>query len=95
MALREFTKKEPTNGSDGRFVTEQAVKLPPEILKCDRFYWRCRLTDVAEDWRRAEVGRELQPLFDDLFSVERLLSFGDQSRSQGSCRLPKAHTLVH
>jgi hypothetical protein len=66
-------RKSPLSASNQQFVTEQAVKLPLEILKCDRFYWRRRLNprpEVTDDWRRVEVGGELRQLFKDLRPVE-------------------------
>lgn len=55
-------------------ATEQTVTLPKEVLECDRFYWRRRLAprkDHPGDWRRVEVGRDLQPLLEDFQGVQQ------------------------
>jgi hypothetical protein len=62
------------NSSGTQVATEQTVTLPKEVMECDRFYWRRRLAprkDHASDWRRVEVGRDLQPLLEDFEGVQK------------------------
>lgn len=67
---------------DRQYITEEEVRLPPEILECDRFYWRRRLNPkkkIAGDWRRLRLENQLFPFINLVRSIKNffLLSITD------------------